>query len=191
MTLTGFHGTDTSLVKSIKEKNFYLSSNVDDWLGKGVYFFIEGITCPIKNACEWAANQAYDKRTHSYKYKHYVVLEAQIMLDEEKVFDTRDDKALVVFNELRDAIIKKHNKLFQQNNELHENDRIIWDIISSDNGLEGIIHNLYIKDKFQRINRVHSNVPNTTVLCVKDASSIDVPSIKQKTRGSVFSHELR
>ena len=183
MDLIGYHGTDASNHESIKNNNFNVSCNNDDWLGVGVYFFIDGVSCPIENAREWAVNQAYDKSSHSNKYEYFVVLKARIVL--EKVFDTRSDKALNVFNELRNAILDEHNHRFTVKNALHENDKIIWDIISALNKFDGIIHNLYIKNKFQRIKKVHSNVPNATVLCVKDNVNIEVESIEQETSGSV------
>lgn len=183
MILTGFHGTNSDNVSNIQTSNFHLSENPDDWLGKGVYFFIKGITCPSSNAIEWARNKAYDKKKQKNHYQNYSVLKTSIELD--NVFDTRSQDALLVFNILRDAILKKHRLLFKASNALHENDKIIWDIISDDSRLDGVIHNLYIRNQFQRIKRVNSNVPNTTVLCVKNNSSINLSSIDVVKEGMV------
>lgn len=51
--------------------------------------------------------------------------------------------------------------------------------------LDAVIHNLYIKDKIQRIKRIGSNVPNTTVLCVKVPTSIVRESIEVVCDGEI------
>ncbi|WP_428353234.1 hypothetical protein [Methyloprofundus sp.] len=51
--------------------------------------------------------------------------------------------------------------------------------------LDIIIHNLYIKNKTQRIKKIASNTPNVTVMCVKDVANIDIDTINKEKEGRV------
>lgn len=53
---TGYHGTSEENAAQIIKSKFIPSENHDDWLGYGVYFFIDGISCPINNAKAWDKN---------------------------------------------------------------------------------------------------------------------------------------
>ncbi|MBV7264436.1 hypothetical protein KCG43_20700 [Photobacterium sp. WH24] len=179
----GYHGTDSNCVASIQEQGFALSKNPDDWLGCGVYFFAEGISEPIPNAIEWAKNQAYDSRTGSNKYESYTVLEAAVT--GVRVLNTTTNEGLKVYNVLRDALLEKHNKYFTKNRRFKDDDRIMWDLVALNMSLDVVIHNLYIKNKMQRVKKICSNVPNTTVMCVKNSSLIDRNSVKEVAKGEV------
>ena len=52
----GYHGTNKEYSSLIVKNGFKSSQGNDEWLGHGVYFFIEGILCPKQNAREWAIN---------------------------------------------------------------------------------------------------------------------------------------
>lgn len=49
-----YHGTNSECVESIERIGFRPSSSDTEWLGSGVYFFVEGSFCPLTNAREWA-----------------------------------------------------------------------------------------------------------------------------------------
>ncbi|EIV8492745.1 hypothetical protein [Vibrio vulnificus] len=177
----GFHGTDKKNIGSIKQANFIESTNDDEWLGYGVYFFVEGISDPLDNACEWAKNQAHSKE--GLQYKEYAVLKVKSVCS--KVLDTTTIEGLKAFNKLREALIEKHDQHFTPNREQLCDNRVMWNLVSSQMNLDAVIHNLYIKNKTQRIKKIQSNVPNTTVMCVKVPHSIELGSIEVVRRGRV------
>lgn len=174
----GYHGTDASKVSSIQQFNFNKSTEDDDWLGHGVYFFVEGISCPVENASEWAVNQAFKK-----KYAEYAVLQADIVGI--RLLDTTTLDGLKAFNTIRNALIRKHNSYFHPARNIYEDDRLMWNMVAKALKLDIIIHNLYIKDNIQRRKRIASNVPNTTVICVKEPSSVVLGSIQVACKGRV------
>lgn len=173
----GYHGTDSESVSSILTEHFRPSSSDDDWLGSGVYFFINGINDPIKLASIWAKNQAYCARTRTYKYNKYSVLQAKTTFD--KHLDVRKDKDLIAYNTVRERIIEMHDANFQKDRDKKCDDCVMWNMVAKYLKLDVVIHNLYIKNKQQRIKKINSNVPNTTVMCVKKPCLIDQQTIKE------------
>lgn len=174
----GYHGTDARNVSLIKQDNFNKSIADNDWLGHGVYFFVKGISCPIANASEWAKNQAFKQQ-----YQEYVVLKADIV--GLRLLDTTTLDGLKAFNDVRNSLIKKHNSYFQSSRKIYEDDRFMWNMVAKFLKLDIIIHNLYIKDDIQRRQKIASNVPNTTVMCIKEPSSIIVDSIQVELKRRV------
>lgn len=177
----GYHGTDSDCVASIFKDNFRISRNDNEWLGHGVYFFVEGISDPVENATEWAKNQAYDKG--AYKYSNFSVLKAKAKCT--RLLDATTIDGLRAFNAVRERIIERHNEFFQPKRDLYTDNQVMWNLVARMMGLEVIIHNLYIKNKRQRISRIVSNVPNATVMCVKAPASIDKNSIEVEIDGMV------
>ena len=178
---SGFHGSNSENVKSIMEENFRESKNIDEWLGYGVYFFVDGVSDPLENAKEWARNQAFDNG--EYVYERYSIFNAKIVCD--KVLDTTNMEHLKAFNILRNRLIEKHNKSFRRNRQFECDDRIMWNLIAQFMSLDAVVHNLYIKDKVQRMKKIRSNVPNSTVMCVKVPKSILRESIEIVCDGEV------
>jgi chemotaxis methyl-accepting protein methylase len=88
-----------------------------------------------------------------------------------------ETEGLRIFNALRRTLIEKHMKSFSLNRNVKNDNKVIWNAISEYLELDAIIHNLYIKECYQRRKRVDSNVPNTTVLCVKETHFIRRESI--------------
>ncbi|HHJ3200806.1 TPA: hypothetical protein ACQJO2_003346 [Vibrio parahaemolyticus] len=180
-TITGYHGTDETNVDLIEKNNFKLSTNDREWLGHGVYFFVEGVSDPLNNACEWAKNQAYNKG--NYAYENYSVIEVKVTC--ENVLDTTTIDGLKAYDALRNSIISKHDEHFLYNRDKLCDDRVMWNLIASFMEADIVIHNLYIKNKVQRKKRISSNVPNCTVMCVKSSNLIDSSSIKVAKKGGV------
>lgn len=178
---SGFHGSDFNNIESILEESFRKSDNKDEWLGYGVYFFIDGISEPFENAKEWAKNQAFNQGKCSYD--KYAVLKARVVCN--SVLDTTQMEGLKAFNILRSALIKKHDECFQRNRELKCDDRVMWNLVAQTMKLDAVVHNLYIKDKMQRIQKIGSNVPNSTVLCVKVPTSVVKETIEVVCDGEV------
>lgn len=175
----GYHGTDSSCVEAILSENFRISAGKDEWLGHGVYLFTEGVSCPIQNAVEWAKNQAYSRKGN--RYDSYTVLEATARCS--RLLDLRYIDGVRAFEVVRKKILEKHDEHFMRNRRVKSDNRVMWNLVAQMMDLEVVVHNLYIKNQFQRIRTVDSNVPNTTVMCVKDPSSIAVETIKVFSSG--------
>ncbi|BEI23104.1 hypothetical protein [Vibrio fluvialis] len=180
-TIIGYHGTDSAVVSAIQQNNFKPSVGHTEWLGHGVYFFVDGISEPISEACEWAKNQAY--KNGDYLYQDFSVLEAKVACS--KALDTTTISGLKAYNQLRKKIISTHDKLFVYNRNTLCDDRVMWNLIADFMELQVVIHNLYIKDKVQRKKKINSNVPNCTVMCVKSSDYIDSNSIRVVKKGGV------
>lgn len=176
-----FHGSDFNNIGSILAESFRKSEGEDEWLGHGVYFFVEGISDPTENAIEWAKNQAYSKG--EFKYKEFAVFKAVVVCD--KVLDVTNTEGLKAFNALRNMIIEKHDKLFERNRDFQCDDRVMWNLVATSLRVDAVKHNLYIKDKTQRVKKIRSNTPNTTVLCVKSPDSIVKDTIEIVCHGDV------
>lgn len=179
--VVGYHGTNSNLVESIVADSFRKSENDDEWLGHGVYFFVEGISCPITNAGEWAKNQAFSRKGN--RYDRYTVLEAVARCN--RLLDATTVEGLQAFEEVRQKILEKHDEHFVKGRVIQNDNCVMWNLVARLMGLDAVIHNLYIKNRMQRIKQVQSNVPNTTVLCVKNPDSIDSETIRVVDKGVV------
>lgn len=179
----GYHGTNKESADAILETNFKFSNNPDDWLGYGIYFFVEGISNPINNATEWAKNKAWNGGGASLLYSSYAILSAEV--GGKNVLDTNKKDDLIVFNEVRELLLETHDQYWQKDRRLKNDNRILWNLVADFLEIEIIIHNLYIKTKQQRIKRIDSNVPNVTVMCVKDVKNINIDTIKKEKVGEV------
>ncbi|WP_305909590.1 hypothetical protein Q9L42_004655 [Methylomarinum sp. Ch1-1] len=179
----GYHGTSEECADKILDTNFKPSENPDDWLGYGIYFFVDGISDPINNAKEWATNQAWNGRSNPPLYPRYTVLSAEV--HGKNVLDTNKQEDLKAFNQVRDKLLEIHDKHWKRNRKLEEDNRILWNMVADFMKLEIIIHNLYIKTKRQRQYRIKSNVPNVTVMCVKNSANICTNTMKKAKEGKV------
>lgn len=176
-----FHGSDLNNKASILSNNFHPSKNEKDWLGHGVYFFIDGVSDPVNNATEWAKNQAFTRE--GWSYDKYGIFQAKVVC--ERVLDVTNIEGLKFFNVLRNRLIEKNDEHFERNRDKLCDDQVMWNLVASVAELDAVIHNLYIKNKTQRIKKIMSNVPNTTVLCVKEPASIIKDSIEVLQEGDV------
>ncbi|WP_392440371.1 hypothetical protein AABD61_08355 [Edwardsiella piscicida] len=95
---TCYHGTTYDAMLSIMQHGFKFSQSNEDWLGHGVYFFIDGISDPIKNAREWAEN-------NNKKNKKTCVIKAKVKISIADVLDIRTIDGLKIYNFYRDAVI--------------------------------------------------------------------------------------
>ncbi|MFN6540598.1 MAG: hypothetical protein RM021_030230 [Nostoc sp. EkiNYC01] len=63
-----YHGTVLSKIDLISNTGKLLpSKNDDDWLGHGVYYFINGLNNPKRSAINWAACVNWDKTRGRFK----------------------------------------------------------------------------------------------------------------------------
>jgi len=185
-TFIGYHGTSVECASLIMGTGFIPSKNQDDWLGHGVYFFINGISCPKSNAEEWAKNQAWDNDKKCYKYKTYSVIQAKVDVQNSKLLDLTTTDGLVVFNTIRERLIIKLEKHFVvRGRDVNDDDQKICNQAISHLNLELLISHLYIKNRTQRIKNIVSKIPNTTVMLVVKPELCDISSIKQVKTGVI------
>ena len=172
MKIKGFHGTTEENANEIIKNGFQISQNDEDWLGKGVYFFIDGISNPLLSAIEWATN------THGQL--NCAVLESDILIQETDILDLTTPKGLITYNSLRNKIIKsdygellfRRNLNIKKRKDVRVDDRIITNKLFSITSYKAIIHQVYIKTALQRTLALESSYPNSTVMCIKNTTTI-------------------
>lgn len=174
-----YHGTNKDNVGSITANNFRDSTNRDDWLGRGVYFFVDGISDPVGNATEWACCQAY--KQGCYQYDEYAVIKAKVSAD--KVLDVTSIEGLKAYNKVRNGVIRTHSKYYAKDRNRRHDDCFMWDSVAKLMGIDLVINHLYIQNMTQRKLKISSNTPNTTVMCVKKQDVIDKVSIHVVSTG--------
>lgn len=177
-----YHGTNSEHVQSIFSKGFNLSASHNEWLGDGVYFFIGDTFCPISNAREWAINSSWDKSQNNYTYQRYSILKTKVYGN--RVLDLRKDEDLAIFNTVRGHIMKRYEEEKREFRRKMAPDTFLCNAVAKSLKLDILIHNFYIKNKLQRLKRIDSRIPNSTVLCAKDTAIIDLANMEEiETRG--------
>lgn len=165
-TFIGFHGTELDTAYTIKEKAFKVRKCREHWLGDGVYFFIDGISASASNDAEnWAIAEAWDKKNQKYSYMKYAILKAKISIDDDKLLDLTKLEGLKFFNTARKILFRK---IKLQNKRLKTGDyrdHDVLDFILTRIEIQNIMAHFYIKSKDERVARLLSRIPNTTVLC--------------------------
>ena len=164
---------------------FIPSQNHNDWLGHGIYFFIDGISCPKNNAEEWAKNQAWDNDNNCYQYKTYSVIKAKVNVQKSKLLDLTTTDGLIVFNTIRESLINKLEKNFNRARDVNDDDQMICNLAISHLKLELLIGHFYIKNRTQRIRNIVSKIPNTTIMLVVKPELCDISSIKLVKNGVI------
>jgi hypothetical protein len=166
IVIEAYHGTSFDGATGILREDYNESSKDDEWLGHGVYFFVEGISDPFANAQEWARAQAFEHGR--YKYNRYAVLRSLVTLDEDKLLDITSVEALRDFNELKEDLFGKMEREFRLNiGEPDNHSCILFNYMVHFAEVHAVKHNLYIKSIRERKLKLRLNVPNTTVLCVQ------------------------
>ncbi len=166
VNIEGFHGTSFDRAKKIILEDFNLSLGDREWLGDGVYFFIDGISDkPSSQAEEWSIAQSWDNNKREYTYKRYSVLKCQIEVEEDNFLDltTRDGV------EVLDYIIDKHKvKMKNIGKKITYIEGFIINFVRE----EGILPvevakgNFYIKFTKERLYRLNRRTPNCTICSV-------------------------
>jgi len=183
--VTGYHGTDAACADSVMGKNFNESKGKYHWLGDGVYFFTKGISVsPSDDARKWAVAQAWNADKKKYDHTHYVVLSSEIRLF--KLWDLTTEDGMRIFNYARQEILKKIREKGRPSEKYF--DSTVINYVKKQLDYQVIKANFYIKFTFERMNRIYSRIPNTTILAVSDsANNIDKDSIRIEERGKIQS----
>jgi hypothetical protein len=169
--IEGYHGTDASNIKGIIDKGFRLSIGDEEWLGDGVYFFVDGIISnPKGNAVKWAIANAWDNNLKKYVYLNYVVIKAVISIQEDTFLDLTTTEGMNLFNYLRNKYIAKiitTGKHLSKSNSGFKDGHIINDARSNlDLVINTIKGNFYIRFSEERKYNIRFRVPNSTILAV-------------------------
>lgn len=185
-TFIGYHGTSVDKANKIMDIGFIPSKNSNDWLGHGIYFFIDGISCPKNNAEEWAKNQAWDSDRKYYKYKTYSVIQARVDVQNSRILDLTTTDGLLAFNTVREHLINKlERNFFVRGRDVNNDDQKICNLVISHLKLELLICHFYIKNRTQRTRNIVSKIPNTTIMLVVKPELCDISSINQVKTGVI------
>jgi hypothetical protein len=166
LSIEAFHGTSLQSAKEIQESSYNESNKDNEWLGRGIYFFVDGISDPLTNASDWAIAEAKKK-----KYEEFAVLKSNVELEENRLIDLTSQEGLKNFNTVKakliDRIFNGFSSADLRKMRSGEHNCAMFNYIASTLKTHAVKHNLYIKNKNERNLGLNLNVPNTTVLCVR------------------------
>lgn len=172
LVLVGKHGTDLENVESILQQNFKPSRSERDWIGNGVYFFIDGIGDPAEHAAQWARSQSFAGYRQQRHYEQYAVVSALVKL--RRYLDLRKSTHVEAFSVIRTELNNrlKRAELYNQQGypqSGYYNDCRVCNYLLMQKKLCAIVKNDYIKHEDERRRQINSNIPNCTIMCVRDA----------------------
>jgi len=181
-----YHGTDSSLFKSIKSNNFTTSKGDDHWLGEGIYFFTDGIsTSAKKNAENWAIAAAWNKTSKKHNYARFCIISAEIRCSEADFWDLSTENGLKEFNYAREEILKKISSKYNlASNEVYRDSDLI-DVVCKKMNYMVLKSNFYIKFKKERLENIKSRIPNTSVINARTNSVVALSSINLVLEGEI------
>ncbi|WP_286909592.1 hypothetical protein [Clostridium sp. UBA1652] len=169
-----YHGTNKSSSESIMKSKYYIPSNKDnEWLGSGVYFFIDNKTeKSIENSIKWAVN---------FKgFKNYAVIKNNIEVDKDKAMDLNNEDWQDIFEAYKIEKIKDYKKRgIQCNMNVKQLDCMTINDICNEMKLDIVYQQRYIelgqRDKGNKL--IASNIPNCRIMSVRKPEIIDKNSM--------------
>jgi hypothetical protein len=177
-TLQGYHGTNAENLESISVRGLVPSTGNHHWLGNGVYFFLSGISDPIRDAEEWASAEAWDNRKRCHRYNMFAVIRAEI--SSLRLLDLNSDEGKRALNFAREAL---ENRCFDEScagrflGNPGFNDAVIIRLLIEQYQFDVCVYDFYIKSRGARILRRESRFANVRVACVQDPKCIVRSSI--------------
>lgn len=172
VSFLGHHGTDSSSANSILASNFSISVGDAEWLGDGVYFFVDGLNSDTTTlAMNWATCEAWDKVSRTRKYKNYAVIESEIQVEEEEFLDLTVKEGVEVLEYLTEKYL---DKLRSIGKKLSFYDGVLLNLARNEKvfPLEVVKGNFYIKFEQARIYRINLRTNNCTICSVYNPSKI-------------------
>ncbi len=185
--IIGYHGTDAKNEDSILKNNFAESSG-KQWLGNGVYFFVEEILNPPDiDAENWAIVTSWNNDSKINTYLNYIVLEAEIELNGNIFLDLDTVEGLEIFNIVRSAILEKLKIAKKKRLKNDLSDSAIIEEIKKQTKVKIIKKKMYVKlTSFERKNKLFSRIPNVSILVVSNPiENINKHTIKIKNKGEI------
>lgn len=189
LQFNGFHGTSVSAAKQIVSSNYEASIGDDEWLGNGVYFFVNGISSkPEEQAKKWSIAEAWDKDKKVYKYKNYCVINSVIEVEEENFIDLTKEEGVEILTYLAECFEKKLKKIGKRFNPV---DGLLINLAREEGILpiDVVKGNFYIKFAKERIKRITLRTSNCTICTVYEPSKnitnsniIEIGDIKDETK---------
>lgn len=184
VTLDGFHGTNLECVDSILNDGFKPSSGNREWLGDGVYFFVEGLSkTPENQATQWAIVSAWNNKKKANDYQEYAVLHGIITVEEDKYLDLTEADGIDVLNYIQESCTAK---LKTRNKKLHYIDGYLINYARDTKliDVEVVKGNFYIKlRKEDRQFDLSRRIANTTICSVYSQKHIQ--NVEVTTKGRV------
>lgn len=174
MLVEGYHGTDSGAAKNIIATKFNESNGPEHWLGKGVYFFVNGISDPQEDAINWAKAQAWDNAKKQNRYADYSVLRCEVELNDDEILDLTLPESVTRFNDIKTQLLElifSKRKNFRYVSPAAQS-CMLFSFMVDFMEVDAVRHYLYIKPIPERRLQLILNVPNTTVLCVSEAKCI-------------------
>lgn len=186
LTFNGYHGTSRKAAMQIVSANYEFSIGDKEWLGDGVYFFIEGLNSnPNSQAEEWAKAQSWDKNLKLNKYNEYCVLQTLIQVSDENLLDLNKEEGIEILEYLYERFEKKINTLKKR---LEPIDGLLINLAIKEDVLpiDVVKGNFYIKFARERIKRINLRTPNSTICsvvnpqkCLSDTKIIKSGEVKK------------
>lgn len=173
LTWDAYHGTDESAKEKILSTGHFIESTSDtEWVGSGIYFFIE--LTPFDNAQKWAR--------YIRHFPHPSVIKAKIEIDDSKVFDLDFHHNLVQFHRFRTLYFKTAKEFAEQHGK--EIDAVALDKMKLDCFIINKICEKFVYYAVKRTCYIHfylrgmwgkyprSNIPNSTIICIRNPNCI-------------------
>lgn len=164
--MKGFHGTSENSAKSILLNGFEPSEGDNEWLGDGVYFFVDGLSKkPKDKSREWTIAQSWDNKAKTRVYNKYSIIESDIDVDKNTLLDLTSPDGIEIFEYLKkrfEASIKKSSRKFVYLDGLIINLSVKRNILL----LDIVKGNFYIKSTIERKQQVNFRTPNCTIFNV-------------------------
>lgn len=164
----GYHGTSNESANKIILAGFQLSYGDAEWLGDGVYFFLEGLSkTPNLQAEQWAEAQSWDKSSKRRKYTKLSVIKSNITVEEDNFLDLTTPDGVEILNYLTEKFV---SKITECKRSLKYVDGLLINLARG----EGVIPvdvakgNFYIKFAKERIIGINRRTANSTISAVYD-----------------------
>jgi len=168
MTLqfTGYHGTNLIAAKNIVSSNYEISKGDDEWMGNGVYFFINGLSSkPEEQAKKWAIATSWNNKKKIYNHKSYCIINSIIEVEEENFLDLTSEDGIEILSYLYDKFEKKIKKL---NINFKPMDGLLINLARGEGILpiDVVKGNFYIKFAKERTKKITLRTANSTICTV-------------------------